>query len=60
MLFYFSSLHQENFDMNKTDHNGKTALYLAATANNKKAVKFLVHVAKVDILISDRYKTLIN
>lgn len=46
--------------MNKTDHNGKTALYLAATANKKEAVKFLVHVTKVDILISDRYKTLIN
>lgn len=60
MLFPFSSLHQENFDMNKQDHNGKTALHFAATANKTKAVQFLVHVAKVDILIPDRYKTLIN
>lgn len=41
--------------MNKQDHNGKTALHMAASANKAEAVKLLVDVANVDI-IPDRYE----
>ncbi|XP_063411179.1 serine/threonine-protein phosphatase 6 regulatory ankyrin repeat subunit C-like [Mytilus trossulus] len=49
------SLHKEDVDMNKKDHNGKTALHFAASAKKTEAVKFLVYDANVDSLIPDRY-----